>query len=54
MIDYARPLIVIEQQTKLISDLCLEKRYEEAIELCKQMNYELLTLVNNLAKMSNV
>lgn len=54
MIDYAKPLILIEELSKIISDYCLDKRYDEAIDKCHELNRELLVLVANLSKMSDV
>jgi hypothetical protein len=52
IIDYARSLILIEQMTRQVSDLCLDKKFDEAIELSRLIAYHLSVLQVNLAKMS--
>ena len=53
MIDYAHPLIVLDDLLKEIHQLCIDKRYEEAMLLARESMYELSVLQCNLAVMAH-
>ena len=53
MIDYAHPLIVLDDLLKEIHQLCIDKRYEEAMLLSRESMYELSVLQCNLAIMAH-
>jgi hypothetical protein len=53
MIDYAHPLIVLDDLLKEIHQLCIDKRYEEAMLLARESIYELSVLQCNLAVMAH-
>ena len=53
MIDYAHPLIVLDNLLKEIHQLCIDKRYEEAMLLARESMYELSVLQCNLAIMAH-
>jgi hypothetical protein len=44
LIDYARPLILIEKLVRDIHDQCLNRNYEAAIGLSDQLNNQALEL----------
>jgi hypothetical protein len=53
MIDYAHPLIVLDDLLKEIHQLCIDKRYEEAVFLAREAMYELSVLQCNLSIMAS-
>lgn len=44
LIDYARPLINIENYTRAIHDLCTEKKFDEAIDKALLLGVEVTVL----------
>ena len=53
MIDYAHPLIVLDDLLKEIHQLCVDKRYEEAMLLSRETMYQISVLQCNLAIMAH-
>ena len=51
MIDYASPLINIEYMTRMVHNLCLERKYDTGKDVAVQLAAEVKMLINTLTHM---